>query len=182
MRGVEASDLHQEGLLKLYEVYTSAQYAGKPLDELDAIFKTALRNVFLDHYERDNRERRVLSDDVDLEVISEVWGYDAFAEAYLLHYQDHLSKLVSPDAAVLLDALLHPTPAIYHMFDIQRMRREALQSQGFNARVPKKLTHLLVGRVLGFSTSKTKALVRELQYTWRNECQLHNYNLNAAMC
>lgn len=180
MRGMEVSDLHQEGLIKLYEVYSSAEYADKPFAELDAIFKAALYNTFTDLYHRSKRESGTFID-VDLEVIAEEWGIDGFNATYLAHYQAHLNQFLSTDAAVLLDTLLHPTPAVYHLANIQRMRRQALQGQGRTMRVPTKLTQSVVGSALGFSEPKTKALIRELQQTWRvHGCQ-NNCMPNAHM-
>jgi hypothetical protein len=176
--GMEAVDFHQIGLIKLYELCCDSRYSTKPVGEFDAIFKRSMFNQFMDLFAVSNEETAYVVQ-VDLTVISDQWGYNAFDEAYLRHYQEHIETLVSRDAAILLEHLLNPTPAIYRMHSIQRMRREALQSQGHNARVPQKLTHALVGNTIGFSTSKTKALIRELRMAWK-QCQHNSWRLNGV--
>ncbi len=175
--GMDADDFHQIGLIKLYEL--CGKYGDKPNNEFDAIYKRALFNAFMDICSKSNDERAVVVQ-VDLETVTDSWGYDAFEEAYLRHYQQHLEKFISEDAAVLLEFLLNPTPAVYHMHNIQRMRREALQRQGQQVRVPQKLTQTLVGKTIGFSASKTKALLREIRTAWAQHCQSTNWKPSAA--
>lgn len=179
INGMDVSDLHQTGLIKLYELYSNPKYSGKPVAEFDAIFKRALFNAFADVYAHSNEEGRHVIQ-IDLNDISEEWGYSAFDEAYLKHYQVHLETLISHDAAVLLEHLLNPTPAVYHMHNIQRMRREALQRQGKAARVPQKLTQAIVGQTIGFSASKTKALIREIRNAWGTQCRMYSWRQSAA--
>lgn len=167
VRGMDEQDLHQEGLILLYEVHSSAAYTGRPLEELDAIFKAALYNSYADFYRKGKRERNHFVE-VDLEIESEEWGVDGFTATYLAHYQEHLNKYLSADAAILLETLLHPTPAVYHLHHIQRMRRQTVHQQGvMQSKVPTKITQIVVGQALGFSPSKTKLLTRELQQAWR---------------
>jgi DNA-directed RNA polymerase specialized sigma24 family protein len=165
---MEPCDLHQEGLIKLYEVYMSAQYGNKSGSELDAIFRQIVRNTFLDMV-KTAKNHRPINMELNLEAVSNSWGYDGFHEVFLKYYQDFLGTKVSPEAARLLDELLNPSPAVYHMFNIQRMRRTALKQQGRDVRVPTRITNALIGKVLGFHPSKTKALVAELQRVWRRE-------------
>lgn len=168
MISMEPCDLYQEGLMRLYEVYTSGQYADRSGRKLDAIFRQIVKNTYLDML-KTAKKRKPINMELDLEAISYNWGYDGFHEVFLKYYQDFLGTKVSPEAALLLDQLLNPSPAVYRMFDIQKMRRRALLLQGFDSRPPTKITNALVGRVLGFSENKTKILMAELQRAWRKE-------------
>lgn len=189
LHGMDVKDLHQEGLIKLYEIYTSSKYAGKPVEELDAIFAVSLKNAFSDLatkagnvLSRHSSLDEWLAPDSTVEVDLSVIAFDAFEDVYLRHYQEHLSHFVSPEAAILLDALLNPTPAVLHLQNIQNMRRAHIQRQGFNVHINKKIPNQITGLALGFSPSKTKALIRELQLAWRTVCQTNSLKLNAAMC
>lgn len=168
--GMEADDFHQTGLIKLFELCLDTRYNDKPVAEFDAIFKRCLFNAFMDAFSKGTEETTVMIQ-IDLQEISESWSYSAFDEECLSHYQQYLETLISADAAILLEYLLNPTPAVYHMHNIQRMRREALQRQGLSVRVPQKLTQTLVGQTIGFSASKTKALIREIRTAWTLNCQ-----------
>jgi len=165
---MEPCDLHQEGLIKLYEVYVSDQYQDKSGPELDAILRTIVRNTFIDMVNI-AKSQKPINMELDLEAISYSWGYDGFHDVFLRYYQEFLGTKVSPEASMLLDQLLNPSPAVYRMFNIQKMRRTALKNQGLDVRVPTKITNALVGRVLGFHPSKTKALVAELKKVWLRE-------------
>lgn len=165
---VEPSDLHQEGLIKLYEVYESGQYGDRPVSELAAIFRQIVLNTFLDMV-KSAKNQRPLNMELDLEAISYSWGYDGFHDVWLRYYQDFLGTKISPEAARLLEELLNPSPAVYRMFNIQRMRRTAIKNQGLDVRVPTRITNALIGKVLGFHPSKTKVLMAELQRVWRKE-------------
>lgn len=170
IKGQEIEDLHQEGTIKLYEIYSSERYTGKQANELDAIFKISLNNMLKDLYTKSKRHSQVIVPmEGDLEFPG--YSYDAFADVYLAYHKDALSRQLSLDSVRLLEALLDPTPAIYHMYNITVMRRKALKSQGMNVRVPAKITHEIVGYVLGFSLTKTKNLIRELKEVWKTECQ-----------
>lgn len=181
VRGMDEHDLHQEGLIVLYEVHSSTTYTGKPTDELDAIFKTCLHNAFADIYQRSKRERARVVEDVDVETME--WGVDGFNTTHLSHLQEHLAKYLSTDAVILLDTFLHPTPPVYHLHLIQKMRRQAVHQQGvMNCKVPTRITQAIVGQALGFSTSKTKGLSRELQQVWRDHgCRQNRSTHNSAM-
>jgi hypothetical protein len=180
VRGMDEHDLHQEGLIVLYGIHSSALYTGKSTDDLDAIFKAALYNAFADLYQRGKKEKARLSDDVDVETCD--WSVDAFNSTHLAHFQEHLAKFLSADAAKLLDTLLHPTPPVYHLHLIQRMRRQAVHSQGvMSCKIPTKITQATVGQALGFTTSKTKGLARELQQVWRDHGCKYNLTHNSAM-
>lgn len=162
-------DLHQEGLIKLYSIYCGAEYSGKDLNELDAIFKASLLNMYKDIYSKAKREKSLFSHgEMELDIESVELGTDGFSATYLTYYLAHLSQFLSPRALALLEAFLHPTPAVYHLHHIQCMRRRAMQKQqGGSWRVPTKVTQTTVGHALGFEDWETKALVRELQAVWR---------------
>lgn len=181
VRDQDIEDLHQEGTIKLYEIYTSDRYTGKDPGELDVIFKRALSNMLKDIYSISKRKFQMF---VQMDEDSEFPGhsYDAFAEVYLAYYKNALEAQLSDDSIRLLEVLLEPTPAVYHMYNITVMRRKALQSQGMNVRVPTKITHEIVGQALGFSLAKTKNLIRELKEVWKMECQQAkgNYKPNEA--
>lgn len=182
MRACDPSDLHQEGLIKLYEVHTAAANRGKSDDELGKLFKKSLVNTLID-MRRKQHTQDVNVVTVDLEVISQMFGEDAFAELQLQYCRDYISHFVSPEAAVLLANLLDPSPAVLHSFKIQQLRRAHIRRQGFNTLVTRKITHQLVGQVLGFSPSRTKALIRELQVACLEHlCLVPSCKLNAAMC
>jgi DNA-binding Lrp family transcriptional regulator len=171
IKGQEIDDLHQEGVIKLYEVYTSARYIGKSPQELDYIFKKSLSNMLKDIY-ASTRKDSMLFVQIPIEELTDQYGYDAFLDVYLAYYKKSLSRNLSDDSLHLLDLLLEPTPAVYHMYNIQVMRRKALRMQGRDVHIPTKLTHQLIGSVLGFSLAKTKNLIRELQQAWKTECQI----------
>jgi len=166
IHGQEADDLFQEGVIKLYEIYTSARYKDKTGVVLDAIFRTSLYNMFRDMYRESRAEIAVIDVEVDVEKVTEVRGYDAFLDLYSDHCRDAFVEGLSSDAVNMLELLLNPTPAVYHLHNIQRMRREHLRSQGMTVRIPQKITHKLVGQVLGFTPSKTKRVMKELQLAW----------------
>lgn len=165
---MEPSDLHQDGLIMIYELFVSGQFADKPVGEQAAIFRTVVKNEFLNMVKK-AKNRKPINMELDLEAVSYMWGYDGFHEVWLRYYQDFLGTKVSPEAARLLEELLNPSPAVYRMLAITQMRRNALKIQGFNVRDRLKITNGLVGKVLGFHPSKTKALVAELQRAWRKE-------------
>lgn len=165
---VEPCDLHQDGLIRLLEVHRSGQYWDRSERELDAIYRQIVKNDFLDKV-KTAKNHRPINMELDLDAISYSWGYDGFHEVFLRYYQEFLGTKISPEAARLLEEMLNPSPAVYHMFNIQRMRRTALKNQGFDARVPTRITNALIGKVLGFHPSKTKVLVAELQRVWRRE-------------
>lgn len=170
IKGQDIEDLHQEGVIKLYEIYSSPKYHGRTSEQLDSIFKGALRNRLRDLYSTEKHTMLAYSDE-SIDDLADIHVFDAFLDIYLAYHKKHLSSKLSRDAVHLLDLLLEPTPAVYHMFNIQVMRRRALQLQGQNVRIPTKITHQLVGSVLGFESSKTKKLLKELQKVWRKECQ-----------
>lgn len=177
--GMDRDDFHQTGLIKLYELCSDNRYNDKPVVEFDAIFKRSMFNAFMDAFAKGSEETAVVVQ-VDLQEISDNWGYSAFDEEFLAHYQRHLESFISADAATLLEYMLNPTPAVYHMHNIQRMRRETLQQQGFPVRVPQKLTQTLVGQTIGFSASKTKALIREIRMAWTH-CQQNSWRPSVVM-
>ena len=182
MRGCDPADLHQEGLIKLYEVYTSATHGHKADAELAKVFKTALVHRFIDIQREQNLQDQLMVV-VDLEVISQTFGEDAFADLQLQYCKEYLGHFVSDDAQRLLDMLLDPSPAVLRQFHIQTLRKEHIKRQGIKTLTTKKITQQLVGQVLGFSASKTKALIRELQQACREHlCLVPSYKLNAAMC
>lgn len=182
MRGLDAADLHQEGLIKLYEIYTSPAHSDKTDMEVIKLFKTALVHRFID-IQREQHLHDVVMVTVDLEIISQTFGEDAFADLQLHYCKEYLESFVSEDAKLLLEHLINPTPAVLHMFNIQTMRREHLKKQGIKTLTTRKITHQLVGQVLGFSASKTKALVRELQHACREHlCLAPSFKLNTATC
>lgn len=168
MLSAEPCDLHQEGLMKLYEIHESGRYCGKSGTELAAIYRQIVTNTLWDMM-KSSINRKSLNLALDLEAVSYSWGYDGFREVWLKYYQDFLGTKVSPEAARLLEELLNPSPAVYRMFNIQRMRRTALKNQGFDVRIPTRITNALIGKVLGFHPSKTKVLMAELQRVWRRE-------------
>lgn len=181
--GQDVEDLRQEALIKLYEIYSSSRYAGKTTRELDVIFKKSLWNLLRDLYATGKTDFQMFTElDVDVEGIAGTYGYDGFMDVYLAYYREDMAKTLSQRALNLLELLLNPTPAVYHMFNIHCMRVRALQSQGHNVRVPKKITHELVGSVLGYSIAVTKNLIRELQEVWSNQLQpmTTRFRLNAA--
>lgn len=173
LQSMEAADLHQIGLMKVNDICSNPNYMFLPDRELDWTIKRSLHNLYIDtvHKGADHRELVVYIDLQALSVAEESFSYDAFEEVYVKHYQEHLAKIVSSDASALLEHMLNPTPAVYHMFNIMCMRRRALQGQGMKARIPTKLTQEIVGKTLGFSVNYTKCLIRELRQAWRTECQ-----------
>jgi hypothetical protein len=177
---MDSDDFYQMGQLKLLELINDTRYQDKPIPEFDAIFKRSLFNHFMDMYKQFSLETTAVVQ-IELDEESEMWGYDAFAEKYLRFYQLHLESIVSQDAAVLLDYLLFPTPAVYHVHNIQRMRREALRMQGFKVHMPPdKLTPFSVGRSLGLNKNRTSQLLRELRDAWTNHFQTPRFRPNAA--
>lgn len=158
IEGMDIEDVVQEGRIKLLEILESHGF--KPEAEVDALFKRSLVNRILDLRRKAKSEHDVV---VDLEDMSQVIGDDGFSELFLKHYQEHLASMVSPEAALLLNNLLDPSHDILLAFHAQTLRREHLQKQGFKVNVTHKLTHQLVGQVLGFSSSKTKRLITQLQ-------------------
>ena len=70
LRGFDVSDLHQEGLIKLYEICTSASHGHKPELEIIKLFKTSLTHRFIDiQREQAIQDQHLVT--VDLEVISQ---------------------------------------------------------------------------------------------------------------
>ena len=164
--GIEIQDLIQEGRIKLYTIYTSLDYADKPVEELDAIFKRALNNRLLDLVLRANKERATRVH-LDLDTIDSFHlAVDGFSEIRHEHLRDHLKAQVSADAGKLLVALLDPPPSAVRSFQIRTMRRNKVRSQGRNTFVGRKIPHELIGCAVGFSSSQTKRLVRELQHAY----------------
>lgn len=179
--GMDAADFHQMGLIKLLELSRDSRYKSKTASEFDAIFKRSFFNKLLDLHQQNKTEMRAVVT-IDLEAEASLWGYDAFAEELLKHYQQHLEYFLSESAAVLLEYLLNPTPAIYHLHNIQRMRREALRMQGFTVHMPPgKLTPLFVGQALGLTKNRTNKLLREIRDAWTNHFQKNNLRPSAAM-
>lgn len=170
VKGQEVADLHQEGVILLYEIYSSARYSDKSPEELDAIFRSALKNLMKDIYFKSKRANKLI-DPVPIDDVLDDYGYEPFLDVYVAHYKKALTRKLSNDAVRLLDLLLEPTPAVYHMFNIMVMRRKTIRAQGRTVRIPTKITHEIVGSVLGFSLPKTKNLIRELKEAWNRECQ-----------
>lgn len=182
LRGYDVCDLHQEGLIKLYEVYTSAANSGKPDAELDKIFKTSLSHRFIDIQREQFLQDHYLVT-MDLEEATLWYGEDAFAELNLRYCQEYLAHFVSSDAALLLDLLVEPSTELLLEFQLQTMRREHIKQQGFKTLITNKIPHRLAGKTLGFGLSKTKNLIRELQHAFMEHmCSAHSYKLNKAMC
>lgn len=164
IEGMDIEDVVQEGRIKLLEILEVHGF--KPEAEVDALFKRSLVNRILDLRRKVKPEHDVV---IDLEDMSTLVGDDGFSELFLKHYQEHLASMVTPEAALLLTNLLDPSQDIIMAFRAQTLRREHLQKQGFKVNVTHKLTHQLVGQVLGFSSSKTKRLITQLQ----DACVLH---------
>ena len=182
LRGCDPSDLHQEGLIKLYEVYTSAANLNKPDSELSKILKTSLVHRFID-IQREQRIQDQHLDTIDLELISRTFGCDAFEELHFQYCKEYLSGFVSPEAVRLLESLLEPTPGVMRAFNLQCMRREHIKQQGIKTLTTRKISHQLVGHTLGFSIGKTKLLIHELQQAFQEHmCSAYSYKLNKVMC
>lgn len=175
--GCEFDDLCQNGELKLLEIFQSSAYKGKSKGELLAILRKSLRHTMIDSV-RNKTTLDKVETRVDLEDASYIMGESGFEDLYLQHVVDYLSHFVSEDAKLLLTNLIHPSSEVIHE-DLKRsLRREHVKKQGFHVVNPPKLTHNLVGFVLGFSESKTKLLVRELQLAYCN----HAVFLSGAPC
>jgi DNA-directed RNA polymerase specialized sigma24 family protein len=164
IEGMDVEDVVQEGRLKLFEILE--HHGFKPEEEVAALFKRSLVNRIMDLRRAVKTEHQVV---IDLEDMSNLVGDDNFTELFLKHYQEHLASMVTPEAALLLNQLLNPSHDVLLAFHAQTLRREHLQKQGFKVNVTHKLTHQLVGQVLGFSSSKTKRLISQLQ----DACVLH---------
>lgn len=182
MRGVDPEDLHQEGLITLYEIYTSSVHSHLSDDERDALVNKSIVNRFIDI-----KRHQFLQDQqfavIDLDVASQFYGEDAFGELNLQYCQEYLAHFVSVDAAKVLDLLIQPSPELVWEFQLQTMRRAHIQRQGLPTQVTTRIPHWLVGKVLGFGESKTKNLIRELRQAFREHmCSTLNYKLNAVMC
>ncbi len=159
IEGMDVEDVVQEGRIKLFEILE--QHGFRPESELAAIFKKSLVNRILDLRRKTKAERDTIV--LDLEEVAQAMGDDGFSDLFLKHYQEHLATMVSPEAALLLENILNPSDAILEAHLVQTLRREHLKRQGFKVNVTRKLTHQLVGSMLGFSSSKTKRLMSQLQ-------------------
>lgn len=181
LRGYDASDLHQEGLIKLYELFCEKN-EGKTDEHMERLLKRALVNRFID-IRRDQAQQDYMMTTINLDWISEEVGEDAFADLQLQYHQEYLAHFVSADAQRLLMALIEPPQEAYEQFMIQNLRRQHIKAQGFRTSVGNKITHNLIGQVLGFPVHKTKALIHELQLAYREHlCSVPSYKLNAATC
>lgn len=158
IEGTDVEDVVQEGRLKLLEILE--HHGFKPEEEVAALFKRSFINRIMDLRRKVRPEHDVM---IDLDDLSHLMGDDEFSELFLTHYQEHLASMVSADAALLLGQLLDPSQDTLLAYHAQSLRREHLQQQGFKVNVTRKLTHQLVGQVLGFSPSKTKRLITQLQ-------------------
>ena len=175
--GCEFDDLCQTGELKLLELFQSGAYKRLSEKELLSLLHTSLRNVMIDTL----RGREVIdhsSRRIDLEDASHLIGESGFEALYLQHLVDYLGYFVSDEARLLLQNLIQPSAEVIHEDLVKSLRREHLRRQGIRVSSIDKLTHNLVGSVLGFTNSKTKLLIRELQEAY---CH-HVINLPGAPC
>jgi DNA-directed RNA polymerase specialized sigma24 family protein len=183
LRGVDPEDLHQEGIIKMYELYSSMNVEEAAMEAFTKIWSRSVKNRFLDFYRNQKGERNRIVLEFDFEDASQFMGEDGFTELYLQHYKEHLQYYVSEEAALLLEHLLYPTAAILHEHNIQNMRRTHLKEQGHNTNLSRKISHQLAGKCLGFSVKKTRLLICELQSTWKElRCHRPNWPLNAVSC
>lgn len=177
--GQEPADFFQEGVITLMRVYQA--HGTKPQDELVKIFKTSLVHQFISIYRQHVSSKQTVT--LDLEAVTSTMSEDAFNDLYMQHYTEHLQSVVSPDAARLLAQLLDPDPALVRMHSITMTRRQHLRAQGIPTCVAKKITHQLAGHYLGFSLSRTKRLIAELQRAWKEmQCYPTSPVQSAAMC
>lgn len=178
IRGVEASDLHQEGLIRLYEVYTDSRYSLHNAATLKYIFLASLKNMFADMFDKSRTEAKYIQQ-IDLQEESDKWGYEAFTDVYTAYLTQHLTRQLSDDAASLLELLLAPSPPVHRLHNLICMRRRALRLQGINVKIPGKISNETTGHALGFTKTKTKLLMRELRQAWKNDFQTrYNFKLS----
>lgn len=175
--GCEFDDLCQTGELKLLEMFQSGAYQHKSEEELLKILRRSLRNVMVDSV-RSQEPVDHSSLRVDLEDAAHLVGESGFEALYLQHLVDYLTHFVSEDAQQLLQNLVNPSKEVIHADLKQTLRRQHLKAQGHKVPSSTRLTHNLVGSVLGFTESKTKLLIRELQLAY---CH-HVVSLSGAPC
>lgn len=177
--GCEFEDLCQSGEMKLLALFQSHHHA-LPKEEFLALARTAIRHAMLDEL-RTHQARLGTSEVVvlvDLDDASATVGESGFEALFVGHLVEYLGHFVSSDARILLQNLVNPSQEVLDADLAQTLRREHIKRQGVRVAGSKKLTHTLVGSVLGFSPSKTKSLIRELQVAY---CH-HVVPLRGAPC
>ena len=155
--GVDIEDLVQECKIKLLDLMGT--HGDLPETEFSAFFARACIN----HIHDLRRKQRPSDVCVDLEEVSYMLGESDFQEIFLKHYQEHLASIVSPDAALLLNELLDPSEELEAVLFKRNLRKCHIQALGIKTSISNRITHELAGEVLGFSSSKTKNLIRQLQ-------------------
>lgn len=163
--GCEFEDLCQTGELRLLEIFQTRAYASMSEKKLKAILGQSLKNVMVDAL-RAKAPIDQPATRIDLDAVAEMVGESGFEAIYLQHLVDYLSHFVSEEAGQLLQNLIQPSQEVIHEDLKQSLRREHLRRQGVRIPHSTKLTHTLVGFALGFTPSRTKLLVRELQVAY----------------